>query len=259
MAPLLPRLPSLDAFWHWRWCTTRENTHSIGAELAGAQKSFITPNTKIHKILLSCGFLIHIKARMLKAKTSKPRTIHYQYPWVIMTVIMNRGDCSEGNTTAKAESISTHQPLVHQQPPWRWLLDLQTYWWRWRCCQPRATRPRLVSQWREPVQFAVWLPGAATSSTSDQSQLWLLGLAICCCTVPSNGICPLLSKKFCILSHRTSNNNNYCWHAIADGNQRIRIREKTLESLSVIYTVFVPRHCLHTTTHLKNKNKGAIE
>ena len=66
-------------------------------------------------------------------------------------------------------------------------------------------------------------------------------------------------KKICILSHRTSNNNNYCWHAIADGNQRIRIREKTLESLSVIYTVFVPRHCLHTTTHLKNKNKGAIE
>ena len=45
-------------------------------------------------------------------------------------------------------------------------------------------------------------------------------------------------KKFCILSHRTSNNNNYCWHAIADSNQRIRIREKTLETLnSVIYTV----------------------
>jgi len=41
--------------------------------LEGAQKS--SQNTKIHKILLSCGLVIHVKARILKAKTkaSNPR------------------------------------------------------------------------------------------------------------------------------------------------------------------------------------------
>ena len=57
---------------------SRENTRSTGAEPTGAQNIFITRNTKIHKILLSCGLVIHVKARMSKAKAttkaSNPRS-----------------------------------------------------------------------------------------------------------------------------------------------------------------------------------------
>jgi len=36
-------------------------------------KICIAQNTKIHKILLSCNLVIHVKARVLKAKASNPR------------------------------------------------------------------------------------------------------------------------------------------------------------------------------------------
>ena len=37
------------------------------------RRSFITQKIKIHKILLSCGLVIHVNASMLKTKASNPR------------------------------------------------------------------------------------------------------------------------------------------------------------------------------------------
>jgi len=39
----------------------------------------------------------------------------------------------------------------------------------------------------------------------------------------------------------------YCLHSLADGNQRIRIREKTLELSSTVQCYL---HCLHATNYL---------
>ena len=38
------------------------------------EKAVLHKKTKIHKILLSCGLVIHVKARVLKAKASNPRS-----------------------------------------------------------------------------------------------------------------------------------------------------------------------------------------
>jgi len=63
--PLKPEI-----YIYIKYCNAaRENTLSTGAELARTQKNFITQNNKLNKILSSCGLVIHVKARMLKAKT----------------------------------------------------------------------------------------------------------------------------------------------------------------------------------------------
>ena len=56
----------------------------------------------------------------------------------------------------------------------------------------------------------------------------------------------IIHRSTCVNRHLRLRTGGFCWctvfwtHALADGNQHIRIREKTLLLNSVIYTVSVP-------------------